>query len=228
MPNCRICGQYQHPSDATEHRCFPTELNQLRTELAAAREDKLRIVRGEFAQICSYCGWESADGGWDELQAHIHNCEKHPVFLLTHELAAARKEIARLRVLHEEMVCHLDYTQKCLGVADQDLTAAREEIARLNAWVVEYQKEMRTSFLAEERRAEAAEELCRQHQNVLGPQMEKEIEKLEAENAKLRKVVVCATTLSGAWGNNGPINDYMEDMRVALSDLANWTPNVRT
>ena len=43
MPNCRICGQYQHPSDATEHRCFPTELNQLRAELAAAREEIARL-----------------------------------------------------------------------------------------------------------------------------------------------------------------------------------------
>lgn len=43
-------------------------------------EDRiLRIVRGDFAQICSYCGWESKGSGWEELQEHIKTCSKHPL-----------------------------------------------------------------------------------------------------------------------------------------------------
>lgn len=49
-------------------------------------EDKvLRVARGNFAQICSYCGWESTDGGWEELQNHIKICPEHPVSKLKAE-----------------------------------------------------------------------------------------------------------------------------------------------
>lgn len=52
--------------------------------LAKEREKTLRIVRGEFGQFCSYCGWESSSEGasWGELQAHINNCTAHPLFAL--------------------------------------------------------------------------------------------------------------------------------------------------
>ena len=43
-------------------------------------EDRiLRMVRGEFKQICSYCGWESMEGQWEELKNHLKECPKHPL-----------------------------------------------------------------------------------------------------------------------------------------------------
>jgi len=66
-------------------------VDALYKELAAAREKVLRVVRAEFAQICSYCGWESADGEWEELQDHIHNCQHHPIAKLEADNAALRK-----------------------------------------------------------------------------------------------------------------------------------------
>jgi hypothetical protein len=52
--------------------------------------EKLRILRGNFGQICSYCGWETAasGGSWEDLQAHVKQCKAHPVFQLTEKLAA--------------------------------------------------------------------------------------------------------------------------------------------
>jgi len=50
----------------------------------------LRVVRGEFTQICSYCGWEAPPEGaqWEELQAHIKICPTHPAA----QLAAMTQE----------------------------------------------------------------------------------------------------------------------------------------
>lgn len=62
--------------------------------LEAAQADKMRIAREQFTQICSCCGWEAEASGasWDELQAHIKVCPKHPVSRLTKELEAAQAE----------------------------------------------------------------------------------------------------------------------------------------
>jgi hypothetical protein len=51
------------------------------TELEAAEARVLRVVRGEFTQICSYCGWEGAADGeqWEGLQAHVAICPAHPM-----------------------------------------------------------------------------------------------------------------------------------------------------
>lgn len=52
-----------------------------------AADERARIVRGEFSQICGYCGWESEVGDWAELQRHIRECDAHPLTIL---LAASR------------------------------------------------------------------------------------------------------------------------------------------
>lgn len=75
------------------------ELKERIAEIIAMNEELeakvLRVVRGNFAQICGYCGWESADGGWEELQAHIKTCPNHPVTMLTQQLdELARENIA--------------------------------------------------------------------------------------------------------------------------------------
>jgi hypothetical protein len=63
-----------------------TENKRLEEQVAELEEKNLAIVRGEFNQICSYCGWESSkDAGWEELQAHIRECSKHPVNTIRNE-----------------------------------------------------------------------------------------------------------------------------------------------
>lgn len=66
----------------------------LEAQLAAANDKVLRVVRGEFGQICSYCGWESVREGaqWDELQAHIKTCPQHPMREVERQLAAVTAE----------------------------------------------------------------------------------------------------------------------------------------
>ena len=55
--------------------------NVLTTRLDAAEARVLRVMRGEFGQICSFCGWEASAGGgaWEDLQAHIKVCPSHPL-----------------------------------------------------------------------------------------------------------------------------------------------------
>ena len=56
----------------------------------------LEVVRGEFTQICSYCGKEcQPPNGWEELQEHIKVCERHP-------LREAEREAAGLREAMED------------------------------------------------------------------------------------------------------------------------------
>ena len=62
---------------------------------AALAEERARVVRGEFMQICSYCGFETKKGEWEELQEHIKICDKHPL----------PKAKARINELEEENRC---------------------------------------------------------------------------------------------------------------------------
>lgn len=50
-------------------------------ERDAANDKALRVLRGQFTQICSYCGWEANREGaqWTDLQSHIKQCEHHPL-----------------------------------------------------------------------------------------------------------------------------------------------------
>ena len=59
-------------------------------EIALANE-RARIMRGDFNNICAYCGWEADDehSTWEALQHHVLNCEEHPLF-------KANKRIAEL------------------------------------------------------------------------------------------------------------------------------------
>lgn len=72
-------------------------------ELAEAKQQVLRVVRGEFGQICSYCGWEGKDGGssWDELQAHVKVCPSHPLREAEARAAANEKDAQRYRWLRQ-------------------------------------------------------------------------------------------------------------------------------
>lgn len=64
----------------------------LRDRVEKLAVEKLEIVRGQFTQICSYCGFEAPPpNGWSELQAHIRTCEKHP-------MRALEAEVERMKV----------------------------------------------------------------------------------------------------------------------------------
>lgn len=66
-----------------QKRAEAAEATAERERERAEREEAkaLHVVRGEFGQICSYCGWETPPGGgaWEDLQAHIKTCPKHPL-----------------------------------------------------------------------------------------------------------------------------------------------------
>lgn len=125
---------------ASSYETMVTALKeQLAAEVEARRvaEDKaLRVVRGDFGQICSYCGWESAQDGasWEELQAHIHVCEKHPVsaFKQRAEQAEAKaredaKDAARYRWLRR--LDHFSHANTLLDVVGIDTLDAAIDAA---------------------------------------------------------------------------------------------------
>ena len=74
------------------------DIRYLLDELKKAREELLKVTRGEFTQICSYCGFEApAPNGWDELQKHVQECKAHPLYRVRCERDRAREENAELR-----------------------------------------------------------------------------------------------------------------------------------
>ena len=63
-------------------------------------EQVLRMIRGDFKQICSYCGWESKMGDWEALENHVREeCFSHPL----------RQANARIRELGEGIKKHKLY-----------------------------------------------------------------------------------------------------------------------
>jgi len=74
-------------------------ISKLQIELEAEREKVLRAVRGEFTQVCSYCGWEAPPpSGWEKLEKHIQECPKHPLV----------KEREKVKKLVEAVEIHED------------------------------------------------------------------------------------------------------------------------
>jgi len=54
-------------------------IDNLLSRLKELENQILRMIRGEFKQICCYCGWESQEGEWGELETHIKECPFHPL-----------------------------------------------------------------------------------------------------------------------------------------------------
>jgi hypothetical protein len=63
------------------------------TRLSEVEAMKLEIVRGNFGQICSYCG-DNKERSWGELQEHIRVCPKHPLATALRQLAVVERERA--------------------------------------------------------------------------------------------------------------------------------------
>jgi SMC interacting uncharacterized protein involved in chromosome segregation len=54
-------------------------IEELKERIKELEDKILRMIRGDFNQICSYCGWESKVGEWEELQTHLKECPSHPL-----------------------------------------------------------------------------------------------------------------------------------------------------
>ena len=80
------------------------DYEQLEAKIAELEEQNLRLLRGEFGQICSYCGWETPASGssWGELQVHIRMCPKHPVSKLQSQLDAIYKQQKPVGTVHDD------------------------------------------------------------------------------------------------------------------------------
>jgi len=94
-------SHYRDAINAWNTRAEDPVKAELVREVERLVEQNARIVRGEFAQICSYCAWEAPAPGdsWEALQAHIAVCKNHPLFksrAVNAELIVALEKLARL------------------------------------------------------------------------------------------------------------------------------------
>lgn len=110
-----------------------TQLEAANVEKAKLQASNLRIVRGDFDQICSYCGWESKPGGasWKELQAHIQVCPVHPVAELRVQLAAANAKLASWRTVTDYARGHGAENSEP-GDLQAEIQSLRKDIANLD------------------------------------------------------------------------------------------------
>jgi phosphatidylserine/phosphatidylglycerophosphate/cardiolipin synthase-like enzyme len=97
-------------------------------EIARLKNQNLRIVRGEFNQICSYCGWESPGDGdsWDALQSHIRNCEYHPLTQANALLEEMARALGKARQYIDRSYYYTSHGPTIFNTIDQALQKYRE------------------------------------------------------------------------------------------------------
>ena len=84
--------------DGRGNQVYVLKIDQLAALEAAVKAEATRIIKGNFTQICSYCGEEMLPpNGWNELQAHIQICPQHPLKKANEQIAALTAERDRLR-----------------------------------------------------------------------------------------------------------------------------------
>jgi len=95
----------KHPLFKAVYERTISQAKTIRTLLSRIKEleeQVLRMIRGDFKQICSYCGWESKMGDWKALENHVREeCFSHPL----------RQANARIRELEEgikELIAYVD------------------------------------------------------------------------------------------------------------------------
>jgi uncharacterized coiled-coil protein SlyX len=81
-------------------------------ETALANE-RARIMRGDFNNICAYCGWEADDEHriWEALQHHVLNCEEHPLFKANKRIAELSKAVADWQEVHAKCLDIINYLE---------------------------------------------------------------------------------------------------------------------
>lgn len=113
------------------------EIYSLRQQLEEVREEKLKIIRGEFGQICSYCGEGNDDGlSWEELQEHIRACEKHPLYQANKKLQEQTKGIEDATKCIDNLVVTQELVLKRAEQAEAKVKKLEEEKRSLSLWAV--------------------------------------------------------------------------------------------
>lgn len=96
-------------------------IDALERDLAAAqkeceelREVNLKLLRSEFPQMCSSCGWIAPQGNraWSELQAHVRVCPKHVMREVEQERDQLRAEVAELKAERDELRAEIERTHE--------------------------------------------------------------------------------------------------------------------
>ena len=88
----------EHYADAIKN--FEDGAASRDAEVAELRATNLRLIRGDFNQICSHCAWEAAaPATWEQLQAHIQECPSHPIATLKREVAALQTKLTEANLL---------------------------------------------------------------------------------------------------------------------------------
>jgi len=86
--------------DGRGNQVYVLKIDQLAALEAAVKAEATRIIKGNFTQICSYCGEEMLPpNGWNELQAHIQICPQHPLKKANEQIAALAEKDARIKEL---------------------------------------------------------------------------------------------------------------------------------
>jgi predicted RNase H-like nuclease (RuvC/YqgF family) len=122
----------------TKRACCDPPINQATYadgHIDECRERKLLdVVRGQFTQICSYCGEEMHQpNGWNELQAHIKMCPKHPLTRARDQIAALTADLkianGGINTL-DELIERKDKTISILTAENEKYREALEDIAK--------------------------------------------------------------------------------------------------
>jgi hypothetical protein len=83
--------------------------NKAEAEATEANDKALRVLRGQFTQICSYCGWEANREGaqWADLQSHIKQCDKHPLVKAEAENKRLESEWSKAAQLNDDQAARI-------------------------------------------------------------------------------------------------------------------------
>ena len=95
-------GFIRHYEPLTSVEAFVGGWDSRDAEVAELRATNLRLIRGDFNQICSHCAWEAAaPATWEQLQAHIQECPSHPIATLKREVAELQVKLTEANLLVE-------------------------------------------------------------------------------------------------------------------------------
>ena len=107
-------------NDIVENALY-AEIDRLRERVRELEDRLLDVVRGNFTQICSFCGFEAkSPNGWAELQEHIHSCPVHPLAISRAQNSRLKAELAEARDTAKKYGARL----RCHGYTTKDLAAA--------------------------------------------------------------------------------------------------------
>lgn len=121
---------------------------EVETRVAELEAKVLRIVRREFGQICSHCGFEAPAGNesWKVLMDHIKECPVHPLREAESRAASLQEERDRLAARVERLSAE---NSRALKLASRAATMREAYLAFIADWeeYIEGKPEMPFSLL---------------------------------------------------------------------------------